>query len=283
MTILPNKKSFSIAIIFSFAFWLFLLWLRSTDNFLIWDDQKVVFLRGAGYITHPYDIPGFFNPPWTLFILYPFQFLPFELGILAQILAYFIVLSFVVHKFGGDTLTVAVVLASPFALDSLINLNMEWIVCIGLVVPPALSAPFLTAKPQVALGYIMSFKPKEIVLWIGFCLVLMAITFLLYGNWIPDVLASMQHYKVGFKLNVGPQAFLPFWLCVTIGIVIGIYAFRKQDGVIAILAGTFFIPYIATYTLLPIFAVVAARWKRFAIVVSISLWIAVFVMGVSLV
>ena len=98
----------------------------------------------------------FANPPWTAALLAPFGLLPLELSALLQIGLYFAILTGVIYKFGGSFKTVLIVFTSFMALDSAIELNVEWLVALGLLVPAALSGPLLLVKPQIALGYGLS-------------------------------------------------------------------------------------------------------------------------------
>src|SRR4051794_36983769 len=91
-----------MALVFALVWWLLALSQRNGTRFLIWDDQASTFMSALTFLRNPYGSAGFFNPPWAMVLLIPFDRLPLEWGALAQIMIYFVLLAGVVYKFGGN-------------------------------------------------------------------------------------------------------------------------------------------------------------------------------------
>lgn len=267
----------AIAVVMSLFWWQVALALRGNEQFLVWDDQKVTFLRGLSYIDSPYTIPGFVNPPWTLIILAPLNVIGFDIAILLQIIMYFVLLALLLRKFGGGVLAAIVVFTSPLAPDAVINLNIDWIVIVGLLIPQAWSAPLLLAKPQNALGYIMSFKRQIFAWWIIGALITTLISLLVWGWWVPDWLTQLEVSPVTWTINLAPRALMGDTPAQIAGFLLAIYAFRRRDPVLGIFSGLFFVPYIASYSMLMPFALLATRSRIAAVTGSVSTWAVVLV------
>jgi hypothetical protein len=133
------------------------------------------------------------------------------------------------------------------------------VVC-ALLVPPAYSAPLLLAKPQNAIGYVLGFKWHELVRWVLVVLLLLVASFIIWGDWLSAWMQSNELSPVAVLVNVAPQSIIGTLPALIIGIIFVIYAWRKHDGVLGIFAGIFFVPYIASYSmLLPFVLFVALR------------------------
>ncbi len=245
----------------------------------VWGDQAWTFTKAPNHLSAPYTLSGFVNPPWVLLILTPTALLPFALSMLAQMLIYFLALAAVVYKFGGKRMEIALLLASPLALNTAIELNIDWIVVLALLVPPAYSAPLLLAKPQNALGYVLGFTWRQLVRWVLVLLVLLLASFIVWGDWLNAWLASAERYPVAITINVAPRAIIGLIPALISGVVLAVIAVRRRDLVIGVLAGVFFIPYIAGYSVLLHFGLIMARWRRVGWVLWLALWIVVLLIG----
>jgi hypothetical protein len=155
-------------------------------------------------------------------------------------------------------------------------LNIDWLACLGLLVPAAWSGPFLLIKPQVALGVWISFKRRDLVRAIIVSLLTLLASLVIWGDWItrlPGYASSQLHWGS----NMAPLALLPAPVAVPISLGVGIalvwIAFRRRDPVLSILAWLFFVPYIKFYSLLLPLALLAVRWPRLALLISAVMWI----------
>ena len=278
-----QKQLGVIAFVFALFWWGVGLWLRQTDlPFYIWGDQGWIFLKRTADVFHPYKTAGFFNVPWARVILLPFMTLPFDWGVFAQMAIYFIGLSAVVDKFSNEhaslfrkRITLLIALASPFALDTAIELNIDWMVVIGLLVPPAYSGPFLLIKPQAVIGYIASFAWMTLVRWIIVVLVVVLISLLIWGAWFMDLIASAQFYPLGVAVNVAPMSIISPILSILIGSILLVIAFWRKSPTAGIWGGIFFMPYVASYSILLPFTLLVIRFPRVMAIFTVALWIAV--------
>jgi hypothetical protein len=252
--------------------WLAALWFRANSPTPVWYDQQTTFTQLVHHIGDPYRVAGFVNPPWTALFLAPFGLLPLELAALVQLCLYFGILTGVIFKFGGNTRTVLLALTSFFALDAALELNIDWLVCLGLLLPPILNGPFLLVKPQNAFGYWLSFERREFIRAALVVLVTLQVSVLIWGAWPGQMWEAIQRHTLGRFYNLAPMALLPAPVSIAIGLVLAVYAFRRRDPVLSILAGLFFVPYITLYALLPPFALFAIRYRRIALLISVVIW-----------
>jgi hypothetical protein len=232
------------------------------------------------------------NPPWAVLFLLPLQPLSLELGVLLQLIFYFVILVGLIYKFGGKTpfWTLLIVVTSPLALDNAVELNIDWLVGLGLLVPPAFSAPLLLIKPQNALGYLLSFKWKDAVRWLIGLLLTILLSFALWGNWLEAWLRQTDSKLVVQAVNMAPM----HWLGVVPSILMGLgllvaacrlplpdaashakkSSWHRPDALLSILAGMCFVPYLAGYSLLLALTLIAIRYPRLALLISVAMWLA---------
>ncbi len=248
-----------------------------------WSDQQFTFLALPEHWLTPYVVPGFLGPPWTVLPLLPLHFVSLYPAALIQTCLYFALITLVIFKFGGNLTTTILALTSFVALDATLELNIDWLVCIGLLVPPAFSGPFLLIKPQDAMGIWLTFKRRALVQALIVSFAVFLISLVIWGWWPPQLFEAMRHGRyVGF--NLAPMTFLSVPISVGIGLLLAWRAFRRRDPVFAILAWLFFVPYIGFYGLLLHFAVLAIRFPRFALLISAIIWIVygrIFVIGIT--
>jgi hypothetical protein len=249
------------------------LYVRSTGRVPIWFDQQATFMQAPFHVPDPYTLPRFMYPPWTAGLLAPLGVFPFAVAILIQTCLYFALLTAVIFKFGGKFQTVVLVLTSYIALNAVLELNLEWLICIGLLVPPAWSSPFLLVKPQVALGVLVTYRWRDLVRTILLALTVVLISFVIWGGWPLASLKAIQTYTLGASFNIAPLALLPWPVALAIGLYLMWRAFRKRDAPLSLIAWIFFVPYIPLYSLLIPFAAVAIRFRLLALIISVVMWI----------
>lgn len=259
--------------------------LRLADSrlILVWSDQARIFMQGLSHLTAPYQVSGFANPPWALLLLAPFNVLPLPVAVLSQLCLYFATLTTIIYKFNGNVWSVLIALTSVISLDTAIELNIDWLVCVGLLVPPVISGPLLLIKPQTALGYWLSLPIRQVVKAIVIALAVSLISLLLWKDWPLQMWQAIQADILGRFFNLAPQKFLSPVLSFAIGCGLSWLAYRKRDPVIGILAWIFFVPYIAFYSFLLHLSLVAARWRWLALAISLGLWLVLFVYGQHLI
>lgn len=275
-----------VAIGFALAWWLIGLMLYRDpsihgDLLYIWGDQKWTFMKADRYLFEPYMIPGFLNPPWVIFILAPFASIPFIWGVLAQMILYYVGLALVIAKYGGGMRTLILLALSPLALNTMIEINVDWMVVWALLLPPAYCGPLLLAKPQDAIGYLLSFKWHELVRWVLVMLLVGLATLLIWGDWPLAWMDSTGIY-LGVLPNMAPQGFLGRIPALIIGVGFSLYAWRKRDPVLGIFAGMFFAPYLASYSIFLHYSLFLARWQKAGVILWIASWVSVIILAVTL-
>lgn len=264
-----------IALVFAVVWWLLALSQRNGTRFLVWDDQTSTFLSALTFLRTPYQSAGFFNPPWAMVLLIPFDPLPVEVATLAQISLYFVLLAGIVYKFKGSKWSLIIALSSLLAVDTALEINIDWMVCIGLLVPAVWSAPFLMVKPQAAFGYVFSFKRRDFIRASIVGMIVILVAFLIWGNWPLDLWNNIQEYQTNILVNLAPKNILSLPIAFAIGTALGIYAFRKRDPILCTAAGVFFVPYTAPNSVLIIFTLLACRWPKATLLVSVVSWFVV--------
>jgi hypothetical protein len=272
-------KEFGRALLISQAlalgWWLVAVWLRGQNLVPVWYDQQVTFTQVPLRLANPYEI-YFVNPPWTAVLLVPFGLMPLPVSVLVQLCLYFAILTAVIFRYKGGIWIVLLALTSFIAFDSALELNVDWLACLGLLVPPTWSGPFLLVKPQTALGVWLSFKRRDVVRAVMVTLLLLIVSLIIWGDWLTPLLHYMLS-QMQREFNMAPMALLPPPIGVPISLGIGIglawIAFRRRDPVLSILAWLFFVPYIKIYSLLLPLALLAIRLPRFALLLSAVMWI----------
>jgi hypothetical protein len=265
-------KALFFSQIMALLWWGVALGARAADLFPVWYDQRITFTQTLPHLANPYQIINFANPPWAAVLLAPFSLIPLPLAVLLQMCLYFAILAGAVFKLGGNFRTVVIALTSFLALQSAFELNIDWLVCLALLVPPTYSGPLLIIKPQVAPGYVLSFKPRD---WVKAGLVLalvVLVSFILWGFWLSPMQAEASRIA-SRTYNIAPLALLPPILSIAIGVALAVWALRRRDPVIGVFAGLFFVPYIAFYSLLLHLTLWAVRQPRMALLISAALWL----------
>ena len=274
LTISPElKPMLLIALVMAVILWGIAFQIRAHNLVLTWDDQVSSFTSALTFLSRPFDAAGFYNAPWTMFFLIPFDLIPLELATLIHILLYCLLLALVIHKFGGGQWALLLTLTSVIAVDMAIEVNIDWLIYIGLLVPPAWSAPFLMIKPQAAWGYVFSFRRDEFIRAALVGAVVLALSFMIWGNWLLDWQAATVRDDINPMANVAPLNFLPAWAVIPFGLGVGFYAFRKRDPLLCTLAGSCFVPYITINSTVLVFALMATRWPRLMFFLSIVMWV----------
>ncbi len=153
------------------------------------------------------------------------------------------------------------------------ELNIDWIVLLGLLVPPTWSGPFLLIKPQDALGVVITYRRRTILRMAAVTLGLLVVTLLIWGAWPPAMWNAIRAYSLGRSFNLAPVSLMPWPLSIAIGLIMAFYAIRRRDRAVSILAWLFFVPYITLYSLLLPFALLTFKSARLALIISVVMWI----------
>lgn len=257
---------------FALMWWGVALQIRAHELAPVWIDQQRIFIPVARQLADPFQVVFFANAPWTALLLIPFSLLPLPLAVLAQLCLYFAILTAVVFKFGGGLKTVLIVLTSFVAFDAAVELNVDWLVALGLLVPPTWSGPLLLVKPQVAPGYWLSFKGRQLLISGAVLLAVLLLSWVIWPGW-PLQMREAAAPLTERAYNLAPMALLHPIISFVIGVALAWRTIKQHDPVLGILAGLFFVPYIAFYSLLIPLALAATRWPRMALLISVVMWV----------
>ncbi len=277
---LPARPRFRAALALAAGLAVFWFLVASRVSFTtgigMWGDQYNIYTRLDAALADPYAGGLYTNVPWGAVIVAPLALLPFEWSVLAQMVVYFVLLVLLIYRFGGGFWTVVLVLTSSLAYDTALEISLEWIVVIGLLVPPVASGPFLLVKPQAALGAWFGFRWREI-LWGGVVvLVVIAVALVIWPGWVEKMLAAVMGNSLGEwgnRVNVAISRLVPRLIAWAIGLGLAYLAFRRKDVVIGVLAWQFFVPYATFYGMMPAFALLATRWPWAALAISLAAWV----------
>ncbi len=264
-----------IALAFALIYWAVGLVIRSGDRLVVWDDLRSTFMDAGEFLDNPYDEAGYFAMPWANLFLLPFDPLPLELAALIMIALYFTLLAAAVNKFGGGKLSLIAALSSAIAFDAALEINIDWLVVIGLLIPREWSAPFLLIKPQTALGYPLAFKRREFVRAVIVGLLTLIAALLIWGVFPLDLLENIRRWETNPLVNIAPMSIIGVPLSILIGIGLAYFAFRRRDPVYSVAAGLFFVPYAAPVSALVMFTLLCARHPRACLFVSGLIWLVV--------
>lgn len=199
----------------------------------------------------PYDVSGFWNPPWMLLPIMIFAKMPLEIA--APML---FVLNTMACIWASLRLGMNKFVVFPFFIffGSMMNSvmgNIDGLLALGLLCPPWLGIIILMIKPQVGFPIVLFWVANELAqkgtvrqkaarvlrLLLPFTILLIASTFL-YGAWF---LHSVD--AIGKTWNTAP------W---PLGIPVGLWlvgaGIQKRDVSFVLMSTPFITPYLTIYT-----------------------------------
>ncbi len=218
----------------------------------------------------PYKDAGFYNPPWALFFLVPFA-ASVEVGRAAILVLSVSIYAYVGVRMGASPLTLAVLLLSPPILHTLLHGNLEWLVLLGILVPPRWGLFLVTIKPQVG-SMVALFWTVEAwreggwrhvvrLLWpVSLAYVL---SIILFGPW---PLRAFTQTSLWWNASLVPYS-------IPVGIIAIIWAIWKRDIRGALIASPCLSPYVLLHAWSGVLFALA-RNQRLVVVSVILLWAA---------
>jgi hypothetical protein len=220
----------------------------------------------------PYEVAQFYSPPWLLLLLAPVAFIPAQVGWAMLTLLCIGSYAFLAYRFGAAPLTAGIFLLSPFVMHNLITGNVDWLVLLGLLLPPQYGLILLIIKPHMTLGIIV-YLTYDIWRQRGFralaktytpLMILTGISFAIFGLWPCKWEAQID---APFNSAVWPQA-------IPLGMVLLYEAIRKRELPCAIAASPFFTPYLMFHSwVCALFIAMKSPARMFLLVVGA--WIVV--------
>ena len=162
---------------------------------------------------NPYAVDGFYNPPWLLIAMIPFALLPEQWAqavFLSTAMCTFLLVCAKLRL--GRLSTLAFLLSFP-TIYSLLYGNLEWLVLLGLLLPPQIGVFLVLIKPHVGLGIflywvIQAWRKERTsgvfkLLWP--LLTVALISMLIYGPWpLRFALAAESSTTRGLNASAWP-------------------------------------------------------------------------------
>ena len=224
----------------------------------------------------PYNVEGFYNPPWALYAVIPFMWLPEHVAQAAFLSTAMVAMALAMYDLGVGTLeSVAIMLSVP-AISTIVHGNLEWVVLLGVVLPPGIGAFFVMAKPQIGIGVLAywiidefkEFGIRGAVRAVLPITVVSLLFFVAYGFWPGHMLKAPIRSTAS-----GANAALFPWL-VPVGVLTLSWALRRKQVKDSLLVGPCFSPHLMASSWLGAF--VALSDNRVYLLVAVILsWIAV--------
>lgn len=217
----------------------------------------------------PYTIFGFLNPPWALIPLIPLAILPVKLGSALMSSITFLVYGFVAIKFGAKPLTLALFLFLPYTLYNLVQVNIDWLVMLGFLMPPQFGLFFVLLKPHIG-GFVALFwlieswrigKIRKIVKVFSPVMIAFLLSFIVYGNYI----TQLERQFLQENKNFWPMS-------IPVGLALLVYSIRKHRMGPSITAGPLLSPYTQSYSWpIALLGILPYQWETAA--AAVGLWI----------
>lgn len=239
-----------------------LVFLPATRAFLAGENPYLVG-QGFGKVYEPF---------WTFLLLAPFALLPFWTG---RVLLFFVSLvAFLVTavRMGAGRWQVLLFLCSAPVIGCINNGNVDWLVLLGLWMPPSLGLFFVLMKPQVGIGIAVFWLyqdwarggPKQVTRTFLPVTLAYLISFGLYGFWLLQF--------IGMPANPERMSTFP-WLA-PIGLFLMVRALTDRDRRLSLLVGPLVTPYISQFSYAaPLLGLV--RRPRLFLLAWIAFWLPV--------
>jgi hypothetical protein len=240
-------------------------------------DWSTVFRPAARemlYLRSPFNVEGFFNPPWTVIALIPFALLPEQVGRVLLIFVGLIAYAYIAYKLGGSKWAITAIVLSPPVLHNMLNGNIDWLALLGLAMPPQIGLLFIAIKPQIGAAIVIFWLVESWraggyrqVIKVFWPLALATILSLfLYGLW---PLRARVEVDLWWNASLWPVS-LP------VGLALLVTSLRKRDIFYAIGASPCFSPYILFHSwIIAVYAIVCSTPETIAAVIGLWILIAI--------
>jgi len=222
---------------------------------------------------HPYQIKTFINLPWTALFLYPLHFFSENISAAINSSLNLVIIALLVIKRKGDLLSLVLTLTSFPFLGLLANGSIEWIPALCFIFQNSWGIPLLLAKPQSGFFAILAwFSPiKKKVLFLLPATLTIALSFIIYGNWLSKMIANILYMKISlFTVSISP---FPWAIPLGLGLIFLILKYKPKDSEILGALATFcLVPYFVAHSLTILYALLSVSHRRLAILVWFLLW-----------
>ena len=211
-----------------------------------------------------------FEPFWTYIFLTPFAILPFWAGRLLLLLVSYLTFAFTATKMGANKFQLVLFLLSRPVIGGLFEGNIDFLVTLGIWMPPQIGLFFVLMKPQIgfciAIYWLyMAWKQgglQQVITTFAPVTLAYLLSFILYGLWFLQ-LQAMPH-------NPANGSTIPF--TIPLGLVILYAALKQQDKRLSALSTPLITPYITHYNY-SIFLLSLFNRPILFLITWIALWI----------
>lgn len=194
----------------------------------------------------PYTVATYVSPPWILLPLIPIAILPAQLG---QVVVFWLTLATyatLARANGARPWSVVALLISYPVVYSLAYCQNDWLVLLGLVLPPWLGLLLLMAKPQIGIGvaFFLGYQAwstgglRKLVLLFLPLTILVLIAFALFG---PALFTRPSTVNSLANTSLWPRA-------IPIGLVLLVAALRRKSKFRSLVASPFLSPYVPIHS-----------------------------------
>jgi len=262
----------AFAVLFAACFWIIPFITEITFPMDNWRDFRPldwkVYRDAADYLIRgksPYRIPGklqFYNAPWVLFAILPFLLFPYPYGLALFMSMGFAAFLFIYSRYNKSLLSAMFFLLSAPVVWGLIVGQIDWIVLLGLLLPPQYGLFLVLAKPQVGclvalIWLIEAYKEKRMVRTFLPVSMAFGLSFLIYGLWALNWIGLVE---------AEPMLWWPYSLIL--GIPMSLYALKKSNTQLALCASSMLSPHTLPHS-----------WCGGMLIISHPLVMAVFSVG----
>ncbi len=217
---------------------------------------------------NPYTSDAYFNPPWALIPIIPFALLPSRLGFALYASVSMWAIGYVAYRRGARKWMLAAYLAMPLTFYNGLDVNVDWMVAVGYILPPVWGLPLVLIKPQLGIGVafywaVRTFKDggiKSTVLTFTPAAILFGLSIFMYGN-----------YFLKYERLIKSQEVLWF-TSIPVAVVLLAFALRENKAGYAIAASPFLAPYISPGSL-PIALLGIIEHPHLSLPALLGLWI----------
>lgn len=228
---------------------------------LYYSDWAGAFRASALNWLDPYYRQDFvFNPPWIFPLLYGFALFPTKTG--GSLLMGVAIASF--YWYLNDVIKTVILIGSIPAMAMIALGQLDFLLLIGLMLPPWLGLPFMVLKPQATLLCIPKRLNRRSIMSLT---VVMLISVMIWGFWWVTVINQQPNPKLNMSM-------LPYSLPLA-GLILG-YCYRRQSYPDSLLcaASLCVAPYFMIQSLTPLLAVILKKTDSWLIcgLISTASW-----------
>lgn len=220
----------------------------------------------------PYEVSGYFNPPWALLPLLPIALLPQPIGRAIAVLVAIAAYGYIAYKMGADRKTLLIFMLSPPILHSLLNGSIDWLGALGYVLQPQIGLFFVLIKPQIGVGvaifwFIQSWRKggwRELLRVFAPITIVTLISLVVYGRW---PLRVEREIELWWNASLWP-------LSIPIGLTLLVAAVKREELNFSIASSPFLSPYVLLHSWMGALFALSSSFAYMAAAV-VGLWIVV--------